>query len=247
MSFYSVNGLSRDDERLFNLFGRGKPVAVPFPTVHQFFEDVVDRHPDAIAVQDARGCTISYKELERRANVLTNRLTTMQGLRPRQRVCLVMSRSIEMMIAIMAVLKAGCQYVPLDGGVVTEESLSYILQDIAAGCCLCLGKFKEKVYRNTPKGSSIPVIALDDDEYNEWKGEDRRPNVHTSADDGAYIIFTSGTTSKPKGVDVSHRGVTNTLGLAPSSLGATVGRNIGQVLSVSFDMGRSSQSMQTMI
>lgn len=65
-----------------------------------------------------------------------------------------------------------------------------------------------------------------------------RPSVKVGPQNGAYVIYTSGTTGKPKGVDVRHGNVTNTLLAEPSKLGITVGKNVAQLLSVSFDMGK---------
>jgi non-ribosomal peptide synthetase component F len=112
--FYRLETLSPTDRSLFNHFGRGQSIWPPFSLIHQAFENVVDTQPQSMAV-DHDGRSMTYRELEEAANILASRLM-LQGLRHQQRVCLVVQRSSFMTIAILAVLKCGCQYVPLGGG-----------------------------------------------------------------------------------------------------------------------------------
>jgi len=168
----SLEALAASDRILFDQFGRGPLMDVPFSHIHHAFERMAELYPSAIAVEQHDGTSITYSELERRANVLSNRLIS-QGLLPRQRICLVFQRSIYMVIAILAVLKANCQYVPLDGGIVPEETLQHILLDTQAPLVICLKKFEFKVRRHTSS-----VLVLD---------ADAATHRH-----GAYIIYTSG-------------------------------------------------------
>lgn len=110
-TFNNLDVLSPADRVLFNSFGRGPKIDIPFEYIHQAIEHFVDIQPDAIAAEH-EGVTITYRQLETSANILANRLIK-SGLQPRQRVCLVVQRSINMIVAILAVLKSGCQYIPL--------------------------------------------------------------------------------------------------------------------------------------
>jgi acyl-CoA synthetase (AMP-forming)/AMP-acid ligase II len=191
--FKSLEMLSTTEIAKFNAFGKGPRRRHPFSLLHHGFEINVNRNPSAIAViQHHDDTSITYGELERRANILANTLIQ-QGLPPRQRVLLVLQRSIEMTIAILAVLKAGCQYIPLDGGIVPEATLKHILSDTQAPLVLCSKKFENKVL-SLALGST-KIVALDSPELQNMyrqDGDERRPSVALTRKDGAYIIYTSG-------------------------------------------------------
>jgi non-ribosomal peptide synthetase component F len=185
-SFQGLEGLSFSDQIIFNQFGRGADIPSPFKLVHKAFESIVDQQPNVIAVeQDGRNLT--YHELEKAANGLANKLIS-RGLEPRQRVCLVVQRSLPMAIAMLAILKCGCQYVPLDGQVTAESALRHIIRDTQAPFILCLEKFYAKVKLLAEPTSSIVVLdtSLEDPE------DSTRPHIRVSEADGAYAIYTSG-------------------------------------------------------
>ncbi|OBT67569.1 hypothetical protein VE03_03817 [Pseudogymnoascus sp. 23342-1-I1] len=230
--FSELETLCPTDRDLFRRFGRGARVEPGFSLVHKSFEDVVDTQPSLVAAEHD-GSTVTYQELENLSNALANRLIR-SGLQPRQRVCLVLQRSIDMVVAILAVIKCGCQYVPLDGGVVPDNVMSHIFKDTQAQYVLCLEKFHNKVQQLA--GSATTVVILDtprDEKSSSISTE--RPAVSLDSSDGLYIIYTSGnarsfseanfltlkkgTTGKPKGVDVSHQNVTNLICLPPGNLG----------------------------
>ncbi|TEA11422.1 Adenylate-forming reductase [Colletotrichum sidae] len=236
--FHSLEGLSLADRVLFNQFSRGPAEPVPYRVVHHAFESIAAAHPDVTAVRHFDGTTITYRELNRRANVLANELRSNHGLRKGDRVVCVYSRCIEMVVFILSVLKAGGQYVPLDGGIIPEDTLGYDIADSNAPVVLCLPRFREKVLRSIPSDRRDLVRVVDLDAHSWlWKhGNAGHPGVIVKPEDGAYVIYTSGTTGRPKGVDVRHEGVTNTLLAEPSKLGIRVGKNVAQQLNVGFDM-----------
>ncbi|KAF4782750.1 amino acid adenylation domain-containing protein [Colletotrichum scovillei] len=237
-SLHSLEQLSLADRVLFNQFSRGPSDVIPYQVVHHAFESIAAAHPDATAVRHYDGTTITYRELNRRANVLANELRGTYGLRKGDRVVLVYSRCIEMVVFIFAVLKAGGQYVPLDGGIIPEDTLGYDIVDSNAPVVLCLPKFREKVLRSVPseRRDRVRVVDLDANSWLWTHGNNGHPGVIVKPEDGAYVIYTSGTTGRPKGVDVRHEGVTNTLLAEPSKLGIRVGKNVAQQLNVGFDM-----------
>ncbi|CZS96383.1 related to non-ribosomal peptide synthetase [Rhynchosporium graminicola] len=232
-SFQGLEGLNSAEQVLFNQFGHGQNVETPFGTIHGAIESKVDQLPNSIAVEQDGG-SLTYQELERAANGLANRLITM-GLEPQQRVCLVVQRSLPMAIAILAVLKAGCQYVPLDGQVTAESALRHIMKDTQAPFVLCLEKFYEKVQQLSEPCARIVVL---DSSTLEKPRSTLRPNLPVSHSDGAYCIYTSGSTGPPKGVDVTHGNVTNLLCSYPGNLNIQQGTNVAQLLSISFDMAQ---------
>lgn len=240
-SFYGLEGLSLPDKLLFEKFGRGKKLRLPYGVVHHAFEAVASANPDAIAVRHHDGTSITYSELNRRANMLANELKNTYGVRKGDRVVLAYSRCIEMVVFIFAVLKAGAQYVPLDGGIIPEDTLAYNIADSRAPVVLCTPKFEAKVRSAIPKDlqASVGVLALDAQSQLWSQGNASSPEVHVSPKDGVYVIYTSGTTGRPKGVDVTHRNATNTLLAEPSKLGIKVGTNVAQQLNVAFDMCKS--------
>jgi non-ribosomal peptide synthetase component F len=188
--FSSLESLSFSDQILFTQFGRGPRAGTPFSLIHQAFEHIADSHPQEIAVQQDDGTSITYGELEKRSNLLSNKLIA-QGLVSQQRVCLVFQRSINMVIAILAVLKANCQYVPLDGGVVPNETLSHILDDTKAPFVICQAKFELKV-RSQARASVAVLVMEAEMEGRKLGGSLRRPRSTITKYDGAYIIYTSG-------------------------------------------------------
>jgi acyl-CoA synthetase (AMP-forming)/AMP-acid ligase II len=244
-SFHELESLPPRDRELFSTFGRGKTAQVPFTVIHHAFESMADQHESVVAVKHYDGTTITYGELERRANILANELCTKYNVRKGDRVLLVYSRSIEMVVFILAVLKAGGQYIPLDGGIVPNESLGHNIIDSRTSLILCLPKFREKVEQSIPEAAkgNVRIVSLDSTSDLWTNGNENYVPVNVGPEDGAYIIYTSGTTGKSKGVDVTHGNVTNALLTEPANLGITVGRKVAQQLNVGFDMCKFSQDI----
>jgi non-ribosomal peptide synthetase component F len=194
--------LSPADQQLFMSFGFGEEILPPFRCVHHAFEHHAKLTPDAIAVEHLES-SMTYSELDRSSYRVAS-LLRHQGVRPGSRVCLLMQRSIPMVVAVLAVLRAGGQYIPLDGSIVTQSTLDFIIRDSAPAVIISLQQFANRI-------SGRPVLILEDamdvianPAFNPAPLEDL-----SSPDSGCYIIYTSGTTGKPKGVDVLHRNVTN--------------------------------------
>lgn len=184
--FHELTGLALEHQTLISRFGRGPAVPVPYKTVHGAFESIVDAHPSTTAAKH-HGKAITYGELDAAANRLANYLIE-SGLRPKQRVCLVAQRSFEMLVAIFATLKAGCQYVPVDGGISSDQALQHILRDTNSRFVLCLPKFEEKVKRLAEKEVVTVLLGMDVEAFS----SKNRPCVCVSAADGVYAIYTSG-------------------------------------------------------
>ncbi|KAF3351363.1 hypothetical protein VD0002_g2691 [Verticillium dahliae] len=237
-SFHSLEDLPLADRVLFNTFGRGERVSIAYGVVHHAFEAIVAENPDVTAVRHYDGTEITYRELNRRANMLANELRNNYGMKKGERVVLVYSRCIEMVVFIFAVLKAGGQYVPLDGAIIPEDTLAYDIVDSGARIVLCTPKFEAKASACIPAETTadVKVLALGAKSLLWSTGCTSNPSVEVLPSDGVYVIYTSGTTGRPKGVDVRHRGVTNCLLAEPSKLGIKVGSQVAQQLNVGFDM-----------
>ncbi|WAU02222.1 non-ribosomal peptide synthetase [Streptomyces nigrescens] len=188
--------------------------ALPLPDdrpVHEIFEEQVRNNPDATAVVDADG-TLTFRELNARANRLAWLLIS-QGIRPEQRVATLLPRAGEHIVALLAALKAGCCYVPMDPEY-PEDRIALMLADAAPSFLLT---DTENVARLRPGADpSLEVLVLDDpvvlQSLSRYAPVDPHPAdrpVPLRPDHLAYVIYTSGSTGRPKGVAVEHRNLSN--------------------------------------
>ncbi|KAI2486862.1 Tyrocidine synthetase 1 [Pyrenophora tritici-repentis] len=229
--FSNMNNLSLEDQNFVSRFGRGPRCSTSHATVHEAFESVVDNHPTAVAAIFGND-SITYLQLDLASNRLAHHLIS-SGLRPRQRVCLVVQRSIEMLVGFLAILKAGCQYVPIDGGVASDQALQHIFKDTETRFILCLPRYWDRVKQFASQEAIVLELGMTTGAFY----PPSRPNIEVTTNDGVFAMYTSGSTGVPKGVDVKHGTMTNPLLSEPGRLGITLGSKIGQVLSISFAMG----------
>ena len=195
----ALQPLTREDQGLFVKFCCSEEITPPFSCVHHAFEFHANADPDAIAVEHLED-SITYKELNFQSNAMAHVLRNL-GIKPGSRVCLLVQRSIPMIVGILAILKAGGQYVPLDGGIVTQSTLDFILEDSGSAVVLCMKEFSHRVSGNKDVGlcsqddatkRSVLVLeeVLEKTKTSEWR-ENKPPDL-SSPDDGVYVIYTSG-------------------------------------------------------
>jgi len=165
---------------------------------HQLFEKQVEKTPEKIAVVYENN-EITYAELNRKANQLAHKLRSLK-IKKENVVALMSERSIEMIIGILGIIKAGGVYLPIDPDY-PGERIKYMLKDSNAQVLLTLSSMKDKV------DFGISSIFLDDREL--YRGEAGNPGNINSPEDLLYIIYTSGTTGKPKGAMIEHRNLVN--------------------------------------
>ncbi len=180
---------------------------LPHHTLQQLFEDRVLIHPDKIAVTAPEGGqwqSLTYEELNARANQVAHALRQ-QGVNRNEIVALCMERSLDMMIAILGILKAGAAYLPLDIQY-PQERMQYILDNSQARAVLTRDARGEEIIRSTYWGE---LINIHSDKIREQPTDN--PTMINTGSDLAYIIYTSGSTGKPKGVMIEHRSVMNRL------------------------------------
>src|SRR5437660_6606809 len=173
----------------------------PEMPIHRIFEAHVARRPDAVAlVADDRRLT--YAELDRYANHLAQRLRTL-GARPGVRVGVLMERSLEMVVALLGVLKSGAAYVPL-GAAYPRDLLAFMLEDADVAAVVTVDRLRMALPDTAPT-----TIVLDAD--GTLAGPAPTTIVDVGPDDVAYVMYTSGSTGRPKGVAVPHCGVVRLL------------------------------------
>ncbi|HEU5378228.1 MAG TPA: amino acid adenylation domain-containing protein [Ktedonobacteraceae bacterium] len=173
--------------------------------VHRLFEAQVAKTPDALAVRFADE-TLTYDALNRRANQLAHALQSL-GVGAETRVGLCLDRSIAMVVAVFAVLKAGGAYLPLDLSWPAER-YAFLLEDAGLHTVLTSSHHRQ---RFPQMDQPTKIICLD--EAQRWLEQQPQTNpvqVH-HPDQLAYLIYTSGSTGTPKGVMITHRGLVNYL------------------------------------
>jgi amino acid adenylation domain-containing protein len=169
--------------------------------IHQLFESRVEIAPGAIATVFKHE-ELSYRSLNCRANQLAHHLRRL-GVGPEVIVGLEAERSLEMLVGKLAILKAGGAYVPLS----TQDPasrLSQILSETQAPILLTRAQSSWQL-----SNTEVQVIRLDADRQLISGESDKNPDNVTEIDNLAYVIYTSGTTGTPKGVMITHRGLTN--------------------------------------
>lgn len=223
-------GLSPGDAALFARFGFGPAVAPEHRLIHRAFERHAARDPQAIAARHG-GAQITYGELDRRANRLARRLIA-EGVRPGDNVALFVRRSIPMLVGLLGALKAGASYVPQDARVAPRPQLAHIIEGASTRVILTLGELRDRV----PVPAGHVCIELDGPEAPTTAADAQAPVVAADPAHACFILFTSGTTGRPNGVQVTHQNVCNIIMTAPGDLGIAPGMVVSQLLSISFDM-----------
>jgi len=169
--------------------------------VHELISEQARLRPDAIAVIYKQE-QLSYLELERRANQMANHLKSL-GVGLDCVVGLYMERSLEIMIGLLGVLKAGGAYLPLEVGQPVER-LEHMLEDSEAKIILT----KQDVIEGLP--TRRPETVILDRDWTRIAGcGHTAPEVEVKPENLAYVIYTSGSTGRPKGVLITHEGLTN--------------------------------------
>ncbi|BCL80822.1 non-ribosomal peptide synthetase [Ktedonobacteria bacterium brp13] len=202
-----------------------------FPDIralHTLVEAQAERTPDALAVV-MNGCCLSYGELNRRANQLASYLLA-QGNKPYTPMALYMERSLEGTIALLAVLKAGGIYVPLDPSAPVER-LSWLLEETQATILIT----RQSLYERFPQVAT-PALCLD----LQWQEIFQQPELQkplpVTAQHLAYIMYTSGSTGRPKGVMIEHAAIVNRLWWGIADVGLQSSDRVMQVASWGFDI-----------
>ncbi|WP_026425984.1 non-ribosomal peptide synthetase [Actinokineospora inagensis] len=214
----AIDLLSADERHATLAFPVDQPVTT---TIHQQFAAQATRTPDAIAVEAADG-TLSYAELASRVEALAGDLVR-RGAAPERIVALALPRSVDMVVAMLAVLRSGAAYLPLDPDYPTDR-LAYMIADAEPAILITTAALRAALppVRDT--------IALADDL------QGNAPELVSDMDSPAYVIYTSGSTGRPKGVVIPHGAVANFAEAMAALIGFGPGDRLLAVTTLSFDI-----------
>lgn len=200
-----------------------------YTRLHKRFEEQVSRSPDAPALS-FEGRSLTYAELNARANQLAHHLQFL-GVSDAQLVGLCLNRSVDTVVAILAVLKAGGAYVPMDP-VYPAERVRMIVED--AQCPVVLvHQAQADRFAESPDAT---LVTLDGPERPWEDSSEEDPESRTTGDSLAYIIYTSGSTGKPKGVMIPHSALANYIAWAAEQYTGGEPRSFALFTSPAFDL-----------
>ncbi len=196
-------------------------------TISQLFEQQVARTPEAVAVVSA-GRSLTYRELDQRSNQLARHLQQL-GVRPETLVGIAVERSVEMMVGLLAILKAGAAYVPMDPSYPVQR-IALMVEDSEAQVILATERTRSRLAK-----TARHVVSIDGDAAAIARNGTQVLSTAASGHNLAYVIYTSGSTGKPKGVMIEHGNVVNFFTGMDRTIGADPGVWLA-VTSISFDI-----------
>jgi amino acid adenylation domain-containing protein len=231
-----------DDAERHKLLVEWNDTACEFPhdmCFHQLFERQVERTPDAEAVVFGDR-TLSYRELNSRASHLAHYLRSL-GVGPETLVGISVERSLEMMVGILGILKAGGAFVPLEPAY-PKDRLAFMIDDSGIQVLLT----QERLVEHLPPFSGT-IIYLEqlanrsDRSYTTYSDDNLDNN--TTPQNAAYVIYTSGSTGTPKGVVIAHRGLCNLATAQIRAFNVQPSSRVLQFAALSFDASVSEFAM----
>ena len=200
--------------------------------LHQLIEDQARRTPGRVALvfENER---LTYAELDRRASQIAQHLRSL-GAVPEAVIALFLDRSIDMVVALLGVLKSGAAYLPMDTAS-PQGRVGFMLGDAKPAAILT----QTHLLKNLP-ASAIPIVCLDTFDWRSAKELDASQDaIPFRPDHLAYVIYTSGSTGQPKGVGIEHRNIVNYVLGVSDRLGFTPGMNYATVSTIAADLGNT--------
>lgn len=230
----AIDILTAEESELYASINRHSS-DVPTDSVQHLFRQQAQLHADLPAVRE-NDIILTYAELDRRSDQVAAQLLQ-TGVQPQQRVVVCLTRSASFVVTVLAVLKVGAVYVPLDPAL-PDSRLAYILDDIQPQIIVSgqqhspvLEQYADRLVQVSTDVDAKQASTVD----LKLSVEHSLPPMNAgSSDDLAYIIYTSGSTGNPKGVSIHHRGIvrlvrnTNYVNIQP-------GHHIAQLANASFD------------
>jgi amino acid adenylation domain-containing protein len=196
--------------------------------VHQLFAEQVARRPDAIAAT-FEGRSLTYAQLDKRANQLARHLNKV-GVSPGSLVGVALDRSLDLLVGLLGIWKAGAAYLPLDA-TYPRDRIAFIVEETSLAALVT----HSHLVPNLPIFDTRP-ICLDRDWLLIEREPEACPAIELDSSSIAYTIYTSGSTGKPKGVEVTHRNVVNLLWSMRTTPGLSERDRLVAVTTLSFDI-----------
>jgi amino acid adenylation domain-containing protein len=219
--------LSATDEESTDLItaSHGPVLDIPDASLHDLIARQVAIHPDKIAVEAPDG-TLTYAQLDALSNRLAHTLLA-HGIKRGDRVGIAVNRSVSAIVCLLGAIKSGAAYLPLDT-TLPPERLQYMVRD--SGATLVIADARaQSIFAASPAA----VLTLDDGELLE---NPTAPHVEVAPEDLAYVLYTSGSSGRPKGVEVSHRAFVNFIGSVARRPGLRAHQRVLAVTTLSFDI-----------
>ena len=193
--------------QLQRLLGEWNPPLLPKDpalTVHTAFARQAQRRGDAIALVH-RGERLSYRDLDRRSDHMATRLRA-AGVAPGAVVCIALERSIDAIVALLGILKAGAGYLPIDTSF-PPDRLAFMLNDADASLIVTDGPHRPVLAAASP--AALPMLLVDALDESRSPALDAPPAAVDATDSEglAYVMYTSGSTGTPKGIEICHRSI----------------------------------------
>jgi len=230
-----IQSLSSEDQNLFIEYGIASIHDTPYKNVIHAFENWVAKTPESIAAE-FNNKSITYKQLDDEATILAL-ILKQKGIIRGDKVGLYVHRSLDMLIGIIAVLKLRAVYIPQDPRIVPKSMLKEISDLSNIKAILTQSNYSDKLNFFNKKNTVQIDIEPQKQSYKNLYGNIRLINhVNDQENSPCFVLFTSGTTGIPNGVEVTHKNLCNILYNSPGNLGITTGTKVAQILNVSFDM-----------
>ncbi|HET6851468.1 MAG TPA: amino acid adenylation domain-containing protein, partial [Pyrinomonadaceae bacterium] len=228
---FEIGLLGEKEERRLREFNNTQRNYPREEYLHQLFEAQVQKTPQAIALigEDNQ---LSYEAVNRRANQLAHHLRQL-GVGPETRVAILLERSPEMIISLLAVLKAGGAYLPMDPAYPSER-LRFMLEDTRAAVMISQQALADSWSMADEQG--VQVLRLDAEAELIAQQSTANPVPWAQAGNLSHIIYTSGSTGTPKGVAITHQSVVNFLHWAEQSFSAEELSGVLLATSICFDL-----------
>jgi gramicidin S synthase 2/tyrocidine synthetase-3 len=228
LSIKEMDLLPENQKEMLQLWNTTNEECPTDKLIHQWFEEQVEKTPDKVAVVCQKD-QLTYRQLNKRANQIAQVLRV-EGIGPDDRVGLMLERSVDMIVGILAILKSGGAYVPIDLAY-PKDRINNMLKNSRAKCVLSQFAVIEKLHGLQ---MDLPWIDIKEKKYKEYTTRNLLPIQN--ANHLAYVIYTSGTTGTPKGVMLEHRNLVNLLHYQLHKTDVCFAQNVMQYQSIGFDV-----------
>jgi non-ribosomal peptide synthetase-like protein len=201
--------------------------------LHRFFESACDRTPAAVALECERH-RLTYAGLDARANQVAHHLRRL-GIGPGARVALLLRRSVEMYAALLGVCKAGAAFVPIDPASPPDRA-AFVLNDAGAAALLTTSELAPEAVPGPCRVIRIDACAAELASHPTTRPPATGPTGSGEEDDPlAYVMYTSGSSGRPKGVEIAQSSICNFLRVVTPVYGVRPDDNVYQGMTLSFD------------